>query len=54
MGFENDVIDFVCLGCVFCFRIKEKEKDKFYINFNLIYKIPPNVFFFFFHITSIG
>ena len=36
MGFVNDVIDFECLGCVFCFRIKVKEKDIFYINFYYI------------------
>ena len=33
VGFVNDVIDCGCLGCVVCFRIKKKEKDKFYINF---------------------
>ena len=33
VGFVNDVINCGCLGCVFCFRIKEKEKDTFYINF---------------------
>ena len=33
MGFINDVINYGCLKCVFCFKIKEKEKDKFYINF---------------------
>ena len=49
VGFVNDLIDCECLRYVFCFRIKEKEKDKFYINFNLIYKIPPNVIFFFSH-----
>ena len=32
MAFVNDVIDCECLRCVFCFRIKEKEKDKFYIS----------------------
>ena len=32
MGFVNDVIECGCLGCVFYFRIKEKEKDTFYIN----------------------
>ena len=26
MSFVNDVIDCGCLGCVFCFKIKEKEK----------------------------
>ena len=33
VGFVNDVIDCEYLGYVFCFRIKEKEKDTFYINF---------------------
>ena len=33
VNFVNDVIDCGCLGCVFCFRIKEIEKDIFYINF---------------------
>ena len=32
VGFVNDVIDCGCLRCVFCFKIKEKEKDTFYIN----------------------
>ena len=33
VGFVSDVINCGCLGYVFCFRIKEKEKDTFYINF---------------------
>ena len=33
MGFVNDVIHCGCLRYVFCFKIKEKEKDTFYINF---------------------
>ena len=33
VSFVKDVIDCRCLRCVFCFRIKEKEKDTFYINF---------------------
>ena len=35
VGFVNDVINCGCLGCVFCFTIKEKEKEKdtFYIKF---------------------
>ena len=35
VGFVNyvDVIDCGCLKYIFCFRIKEKEKDTFYINF---------------------
>ena len=32
VDFVNDVIDCRYLGCVFCFRIKEK-KNAFYINF---------------------
>ena len=57
--FRSNVVDLwvlkimrliVCLGCVFCCRIKKKGKDTFYINFNLFYIFPPN---FFFLITSI-
>ena len=33
VDFVNDVIDYGCLGYVFCFRIKEIQKDTFYINF---------------------
>ena len=35
VGFVNNVINYKCLGYVFCFRIKEKEKEKniVYINF---------------------
>ena len=33
VGFVNNVINYGCLECVFCFSIKEKEKDTFYINF---------------------
>ena len=32
VGFVNNVINYGCLECVFCFSIKEKEKDTFYIN----------------------
>ena len=49
MGFINDVIDCGCLGFVFCFRIKEKEKDNFYINFYSIIFLQS--FFFFFLIS---
>ena len=31
--FVTNVIDCECLECVFCFRIKEKEKEEFYFNF---------------------
>ena len=30
--FVNDMIECECLRCIFFFRIKEKEKDTFYIN----------------------
>ena len=33
VDFVHYVIDYGCLRCVFCFRIKEMEKDIFYINF---------------------
>ena len=32
VGFVKDVTHCRCLGCIFCFRIKDKEKDIFYIN----------------------
>ena len=28
IGFINDVINYGCLECVFCSRIKEKDKDR--------------------------
>ena len=31
VGFVKAVIDYECLGCVFRFIIKEKDKDKFFI-----------------------
>ena len=43
VGFINDVINRGYLGYVFCFRLKEKEKDTFYINF---YSIIFSNFFF--------
>ena len=46
VGFVNDLIDCGCLRYVFCFRIKEKEKDTFYINFYFIVFLQ-SVFFFF-------
>ena len=46
VGFIKDVIDCWCLGYVFCFRIKEKEKATFNINFYSI--IFRQSFFFFF------
>ena len=33
VDFVNDVINSGCLEFVFCFRIKEKEKDIFYFRF---------------------
>ena len=30
VSFVNNVIDYGCLGYVFCFGIKEKEKDILY------------------------
>ena len=33
VGCVKDVTDCGCLRCVFCFIIKDKEKDTFYINF---------------------
>ena len=50
VGFVNDVIDCGCLRCIFCFRIKVKEKDTFYINFYSIIIVQS---FFFFLINSI-
>ena len=32
VGFVNYVIDYGCLRYIFCFKIKKKEKDTFYIN----------------------
>ena len=46
VGFVNDVIVCVCLGCVFCLKIKKKEKDTFDINF--YYIIFLQGFFFYF------
>ena len=43
VGFVNDVIDCGYLGCVFCFRIK--EKDTFYINFYFIIFLQSCCFF---------
>ena len=31
--FVKAMIDCGCSGCIFCFRIKDKEEDTFYINF---------------------
>ena len=46
---DVDVIDCGSLKCVFCFKIKEKEKNTFYINFYSIIFLQS----FFFLITSI-
>ena len=50
VSFVNDMINCGCLGCVFCFRIKKKEKNTFYINFYSIIYVKS---FFFFFIASI-
>ena len=47
MGFINNVIDCGRLGCVFCFRIKEKKENTFYINFYSIIFLQSCFFFFF-------
>ena len=39
----NDVIDYGCLRCVFCFRIKGKKRRILYKL--LLYNIPPKLFF---------
>ena len=51
VGFVNDVINCGCLGYVFCFRIKEKEKDTFYIKFNSIIFLQ-NFFFSFLQLNN--
>ena len=51
VGFIYDVINCGCLRCVFCFRIKDKEKDIFYINFYFIIFLQS--FFFFFNNFSL-
>ena len=48
VSFVNDMINHGCLGCVFWFRIKKKEKDTFYINFYSIIYVKS-----FFFIASI-
>ena len=53
MDFVNNVIDCGCLGYVFYFKIKEKEKDIFYINFYSIIFLQ-SFHLFIFLITSIG
>ena len=44
-GFINNVFDRECLECVFCFRVKEKEK--IILCQLLFYNIPPKFFSFF-------
>ena len=48
VSFVNDTINRGCLGCVFCFRIKKKEKYTFYIKFYSIIYVKS-----FFFIASI-
>ena len=50
-GFVNDVIDYGCLRCVFCFRIKDKEKDIFYINFYFIIFLQNFYLFIYFYFS---
>ena len=53
MGFVNDVIDYGYLGCVYCFRNKEKDQKKNLYKL-LFYNIPPNFLFsFFFYFSSV-
>ena len=48
MGFVNDVIDYGYLGCVYCFRNKEKDQKKKLYKL-LFYNIPPKFLFSFFY-----
>ena len=48
-GFINNVIDRECLECVFCFRVKEKEK--IILCQLLFYNILPKYFYFYFLIS---
>ena len=48
MDFVNNVIDCGCLGYVFYFKIKEKEKDIFYINFYSIIFLQSFIYLFIF------
>ena len=52
LGFVNDVLDCGCLGCVFCFKIKKKKNDTFYINFYSIILVQS--FFFFFSLLQLN
>ena len=55
VGFVKNVIDNVCLSCVFCFKIKGKRKTHFISNFILqyayqkllFYNISPKLFLYF-------
>ena len=49
VGFVNEMIDYECLEYVFCFKIEEKEKDTFYINFYFIIFLQSFLFFFISH-----
>ena len=46
VGFVKDVTDCGCLRCIFCFRIKDKEKEEFYINFYSTIFLKSFFFFF--------
>ena len=52
VGFINDMVDYGCLGCVFCFRIKEKKKYTLYIKFYSIIFLQRFFFFFFFSLLQ--
>ena len=52
VGSVNEVIGCGYLRRIFCFRITEKEKDAFHINF-LFYNIPLKFFFFSHYFSSI-
>ena len=46
IGFVNNVIDCKSLERVFCFKIKKKEKEKFYINFYSLILLQSFLFYF--------
>ena len=56
VSFVNYVINCGCMRCVFCFIIKYKEKDTFYINFYSIIFLQSCFYFyflFFYHYFSL-
>ena len=54
VSFVNDMINRGCLGCVFCFRIKKKEKDTFYINFYSTKFLQSFFYFFYFSLLQLN